>query len=208
MRIRGWYIDGFGTLCDLRVENLPDGMTVFFGPNEAGKSTLLGFLRGVLFGYPSGRSREAQYPPLRGGRHGGKIIIEEDGQGPTTVSRYAERRSPLVVSMPGGAQGTEDDLVRICGGADRGLFQQIFAFSLWELQQLHTLQSEGIRDRIFSAGIAGAGRSAGDVIRKLGTEIQQIHVRRGRKTKVAELLRRLNELTDELREEPKSVMRC
>jgi uncharacterized protein YhaN len=200
MKIRGWHIEGFGVFCDHRTENVPDGLTVFLGPNEAGKSTLLAFLRGILFGYPSGRSREPQYPPLRGGRHGGKIVVEVDGQGLITVCRYAERRVPMQVTLADGAAVAEPEFYRLLGGADRGLFQQVFAFGLSDLQQLETLETEGVRDRIFSAGIAGAGRSAGDVLRKLEEEIRALYAPRSRTAKAAELLRRLNDLDSKLGE--------
>ena len=71
MRIDGWQIEGFGIFRDREIRGLSPKLTVFLGPNEAGKSTLLGFLRAVLFGFPSRRSRMPQYPLLRGGRHGG-----------------------------------------------------------------------------------------------------------------------------------------
>ena len=54
MRIRGWSIEGFGRLANFSVVGLPDGLTVLHGANEAGKSTLLEFLRCILFG---GRDR-------------------------------------------------------------------------------------------------------------------------------------------------------
>ena len=41
----------------LRFQSTSPGLHIVFGQNEAGKSTLLGFLRGVLFGFPSRRSR-------------------------------------------------------------------------------------------------------------------------------------------------------
>ena len=200
MKIRGWHIEGFGVFCDHRIENIPDGLTVFLGPNEAGKSTLLAFLRGVLFGYPSGRGREPHYPPLRGGRHGGKITVEVDGPRFVTVCRYAERRVPMQVTLADGTAVAEPEFYRLLGGADRSLFQQIFAFGLSDLQQLETLETEGVRDRIFSAGIAGAGRSAGDVIRKLEEGIKAIYAPRSRTAKAAELLHRLNDLDSKLRE--------
>lgn len=200
MRIRGWHIEGFGVFSDHRIADIPDGLTVFLGPNEAGKSTLLAFLRGALFGYPSGRSRESQYPPLRGGRHGGKIVIDVDGQGLVTVCRYVERRTPMQITLADGTVVTEPEFSRMLGGADRGLFQQIFAFSLSDLQQLETLETQGVRDRIFSAGIAGAGRSAGDVVRKLEEEIKGLYAPRSRTAKAAELLRRLEDLASRLRE--------
>ena len=47
----------------VQFDDLGPGLTVLHGPNEAGKSTLLDFLRGVLFGFPDGRSRRPQRPP-------------------------------------------------------------------------------------------------------------------------------------------------
>ena len=51
MKIVSWSIDGFGVFRDHAGPELPDGITVLHGPNEAGKSTLLAFIRGVLFGF-------------------------------------------------------------------------------------------------------------------------------------------------------------
>ena len=36
MRIKGLHIDGFGVWRELTVEGIPNGMTVFYGRNEAG----------------------------------------------------------------------------------------------------------------------------------------------------------------------------
>jgi hypothetical protein len=40
MRIDGWRVDGFGVFAGASVDDLPPGLTVVSGPNEAGKSTL------------------------------------------------------------------------------------------------------------------------------------------------------------------------
>ena len=45
MRITGLHIDGFGRFADRRFGPLERPVTVFYGPNEAGKSTLLEFIR-------------------------------------------------------------------------------------------------------------------------------------------------------------------
>ena len=52
-------------------------MTVFYGPNEAGKSTLLEFVRRVLFGFPRRSGRVNPYPAMAGGRYGGRIAFED-----------------------------------------------------------------------------------------------------------------------------------
>lgn len=166
MKIRGWSIEGYGTFRDYEIRDLDDGLTVFLGPNEAGKTTLLSFLRGVLFGFPDGRSKEPLYPPLRGGRHLGRVFLANGG-GEYVVERQAGARRFAQVTLPGGGIGAETDLQRLLGGADSKLFRSVFAFSLSELQELSSLTDEGVSEQIFSAGIAGAGRSARSAIKEL-----------------------------------------
>ena len=43
MKVRDIQIDGFGVWSGLSVDSMPEGMTVFYGPNEAGKTTLMQF---------------------------------------------------------------------------------------------------------------------------------------------------------------------
>ncbi len=174
MRIGGWHIDGFGIFHDFEV-SLSDGLTVFLGPNEAGKSTLLGFLRAALFGFPSRRSRAPQYPPLRGGRHGGRLTLCGP-QGDVIVERAAGRKNGLRLN---GCESTDEDLRALLGGSDDSVFASVFAFSLAEMQSLDWLQADQIRERIFSAGIAGAGASARKVIEALEAEATAILRPRG-----------------------------
>ena len=173
MKIRGWSIEGYGVFHDYEVRDLGDGLTVFLGPNEAGKSTLLSFLRGVLFGFPDARSKDPLYPPFRGGRHLGRIFLT-NGTGEYVVERQAGARRVPQVTLPGGGAGGEADLQRLLGGADSKLFRSVFAFGLTELQEFGTLNDEGISDQIFSAGIAGAGRSARDAIRELDARTAEL----------------------------------
>src|SRR5258707_14190353 len=125
MRIGGWHIDGFGIFNDFEV-SLSDGLTVFLGPNEAGKSTLLGFLRAMLFGFPSRRSRAPQYPPLRGGRHGGRLILCGP-QGEVIVERVAARKNGLRLN---GREGMDDELRPRLGGAAANAFASLSALRL------------------------------------------------------------------------------
>ena len=48
MRIKNIDIDGFGVWNGLSIEELSDQATVVYGPNEAGKTTLMQFVRAVL----------------------------------------------------------------------------------------------------------------------------------------------------------------
>ena len=53
MRIQELYLDGFGHFHQRSIGPLSGPVTVFYGPNEAGKSTTLAFIRAILFGFPA-----------------------------------------------------------------------------------------------------------------------------------------------------------
>ena len=197
MRLRGWHVEGFGLLHDFRIGDLSGGLTIVFGPNEAGKTSLLAFIRGVLFGYPDRRQKERQYPPLRGGRHGGRVFVES-GQSTWIVERFA---SPALLSITqsNGSLGSDEDLRRLLGGVDVDLYRNVFAFSLAELQELKSLEVEGVRERIFAAGVVGAGRSARTAIMALAAERAEIGKKRGA-CLINDLRKRVDDLDEKLRQ--------
>jgi uncharacterized protein YhaN len=47
------HINRFGHFLERDIEFPGDGLQIVCGPNEAGKTTLLEFLRGLLFDFPS-----------------------------------------------------------------------------------------------------------------------------------------------------------
>ena len=62
MKITGLHVDGFGVWSELEVDRLNEGVNVLYGPNEAGKTTLLEFVRSVLYGFSPARRK---YSSLR-----------------------------------------------------------------------------------------------------------------------------------------------
>ena len=102
MKIRGWEIDGFGALRDSTVERLPDGLTVVHGANEAGKTTLLEFLRRSLFG-PLSNGAGASYAPLSGGAYRGRLRVEGSDGSYLVARDFAH--SALQVTRPDGSIG-------------------------------------------------------------------------------------------------------
>ncbi|UTW70060.1 AAA family ATPase [Anaerobacillus sp. HL2] len=59
-----------------RIELLKDPIHIFLGENEAGKSTIMAFIRSVLFGFPTKLQSELRYEPRLGGRYGGSLTLE------------------------------------------------------------------------------------------------------------------------------------
>jgi uncharacterized protein YhaN len=86
LKIERLHIDGFGPFANQSFGPFNRRLTVVLGSNEAGKSTLLAFIRTILFGFPA-RERAKFYPALNGGRHGGRIVALSDEGDEYTIAR-------------------------------------------------------------------------------------------------------------------------
>ena len=71
MEIKEIQIDRFGFFLNKSVKGLSPGLNVIYGPNEFGKTTLLEFIRRMLYGFPRKVSKINQYKPVNGGQAGG-----------------------------------------------------------------------------------------------------------------------------------------
>ena len=85
MRIVNLDVDGYGVWSGLKIERLAETLNVFHGPNEAGKTTLLQFIRSVLYGFSPERQR--YLPPAQGGLAGGALDVLSP-HGPFQISRH------------------------------------------------------------------------------------------------------------------------
>ena len=153
-------IDGFGMFHDC---HLPDqgefapGLVVVSGPNESGKSTLLAFLRRVLYGFPVAQKRENPYPPLAGGRHGGRALLSDETDKRIWVERFSgSKGGPVRIYEDGGAELAAAALSGLLAHIPREVYHGVFAFGLSELASLDALDAEGIRERIYTAGLGTA----------------------------------------------------
>ena len=198
MKILGMHVDGFGTLSDLDIDDISPTLSIVCGPNEAGKSTLLDFVRTMLFGFPDRRSRQPQREPLRGGRHGGVLRILDDAGTEWSLERYADIRQPKLSSNDGRIGG-EAELRSILGHADVGIFRSVFAFGLGELGSLAALEEDEVRDLIFTAGVLGAGKSATAALKAL-EERRSALVRLRSSARANDLQKKLEAAEHDLRE--------
>ncbi|MFD1776279.1 AAA family ATPase [Paenibacillus rhizophilus] len=208
MRIQRLEIGGFGRLHSRELE-LASGLTVLYGPNEAGKSTLLQFIRAMLFGIPGRNYPAERLEPVHGGLHGG-ILTARDAKGNAwSIRRYSGGteggkgdRLKITVS---GINGTVEELGQdelekmLLGGVSRTMFRQLFAVSLDELQELGTLQSEEMNSYLFHAGIGGGG----DILRaerRLQQEADKLYKPRGKTQEAAKILQSIEKLERQITE--------
>jgi len=178
VKITDLQVDGFGVWTNLSIENLNDRMTVFFGRNEAGKTTLMQFVRTVLYGFSV--DRRARYmPPVRGGRPGGGLGVQHaEGeyliQRRTKLTDSPETLGETLVSASNGAVQGNHFLASLLGGIDEDIFNNVFAVGLREIQELGTLDSTEAADQLYKL-TSGLDRvSLVDVMRELQRSQQRI----------------------------------
>ncbi|MCI0334307.1 MAG: AAA family ATPase [Planctomycetes bacterium] len=202
MKISDLKIDGFGVWRDLSLRGLSPELTVFYGPNEAGKSTLMQFMRSVLYGVSPAR-REKYLPPVVGGRPGGWLkVLGHDGA--LTISRYADRGPTdvgkvTVTTADGQEQG--DRLLReALEHVDEPTYNNIFAVGLREVQELNTLSDTAAAQWLYRL-TSGLDRiSLYDVIHMLaGTQLRLLNSPE-EKSEIRTLVSRQEQLRGELDE--------
>lgn len=216
MRIERLQIHGFGRMKDQDlITHAP--ITVLFGPNEAGKSTILQFVRAMLFGIPSRSYPTERYEPLSGGVHGGVLTAIDGDDCKWTISRFTtsidgggtNRGEKVSITKTDGEglveQQTQQDMERMfLGGMSREMFNQLFAISLTELQEIRSLQSDEMSSYLFHAGIGGGGEIV-RAERKLGQDMEKLYKPKGRVQESAKVLQSMEKLEKQIVESRSSL---
>jgi uncharacterized protein YhaN len=204
VRITDVRIDGFGVWTDLKVEALNDGLTVFYGANEAGKTTLMQFIRTIFYGFSP--SRRVRYtPPVHGGRPGGSVTIVAPN-GKFTVTRHATRidandsTGHLVVTADDGAVHGQLTLNHLMGGVDEHIYSNIFAIGLRELQELSALNDSAAADQIYKLTTGLDRVSIIDVMREMESSRERLLSPGEKTSKIIRLLQRKERLEREVEE--------
>jgi uncharacterized protein YhaN len=202
MKITDITIDGFGVWRDLSLRGLSPELTVFYGPNEAGKSTLMQFMRSVLYGVSDDR-RQRYLPPVMGGRPGGSLKVQGDN-GPLTISRYADRGPTdvgkvTVITADGEEQG--DRLLReALEHVDEPTYNNIFAVGIREVQELGSLSDTAAAQWLYRL-TSGLDRiSLYDVIHMIEGTRKRLLSSAAEKSEIRTLLGRREQLRGELDE--------
>ncbi|MEC7407521.1 MAG: AAA family ATPase [Planctomycetota bacterium] len=152
MKIKEIQIDGFGVWTGLSVDALSDGMTLFYGPNEAGKTTLMQFIRSMFYGYSKERQNR-YFPPVFGGKPGGAILASGAG------GDYRICRNPcsepgrsgdlLTITNEEGNPERQHRLTSLLGQVDEAIFSNVFAIGIRELQELSSLDGTQAADELY-----------------------------------------------------------
>ncbi len=177
MRLLRFDILAYGHFTDhhLDFSEKQPGLHLIYGDNQAGKSTTLRAIRGLFFGIEQ-QSRDTFLHEGKKLRLGAEL--EADGEAMYVVRRKGRKDTLLDAA---GAPLDETRLRQWLGGADQGLFDQLFGLDHESLRQgAHALLDGegGAADTLFSAG-AGTGSVRG-LLRELRAEADELFTSKSR----------------------------
>ena len=164
MQITDIEIARFGVWRDLTLPLAGPGLNLLYGPNEAGKTTLMRFVRGVLYGYEpfsthGFRARSGRADGTAG--WDGTIYAEIDGA-PHVLRRACEPggdpRGTLTVTDPDGERHGEEWLHARLGGLSEAMYRNVYALGIYELQELATLEHADVAAHVHGVSLGPAGR--------------------------------------------------
>ena len=210
MRILKIEIEEFGKLCD-RLFLLGEGMNLIEGANESGKSTLLAFIRFVLYGFPrkggaDGEEREKRLS-WHTGRAAGRLVLRTQTgdyavfrsvvrQGNAARENFAETLS--VTALAGGEEVFLDGMTP--GEYFLGLPAALYDSTLCLRQSDAARVSEpGVSEAVSEMLFTGStGVSADAAIEKLRAARRELQHQKGRGGRIAELADRITVAQDTL----------
>jgi uncharacterized protein YhaN len=179
----------FGSFEDERIDLSGDGpvLHVIYGPNEAGKSTALRAITGLLYGVAE-RTSDAYLHDTKALRVGGRLTFA--GQELEVVRRKGRKNTLLDKA---GAPTDEAKLSRALGGVSREQFLTMFGLdhrTLREGARALLRGDGGLGESLFDAGGA---QGVGEVLAELRAEAEALFKPRGQNQPIAEALRSYRE---------------
>jgi len=170
-------------------------LELVFGANEAGKSTALRAVRGLLFGIPEQTGDAHRYPAS-------ELAIEaslSDDRGEAVFLRRRRKRKDSLRDRDD-TPLAEDTLGRLLGGIDAAAYERLFAFDHERLALSAEEMLKGKGDVGEALFAAGAGNSAvGAVLRELAEQAAEIFTPLARTRPLNVLIKDYRALQAELR---------
>ncbi|MGD9645501.1 MAG: AAA family ATPase [Pirellulales bacterium] len=198
MKFRRLTIDRFGVWQSLELGPLDEGLNAFYGANETGKSTLLEFIRGLLFGF--GAAKRQRFAPADPGLAWGGSAELATTAGGALLSRPVvdgaahehQLRNLNGESLP------PDFLKRVLGSVDEVVFERVFAIGLRELQELATLDETEAAAALYRLTTGVDRISLAEVVQELAASRERLLPTDTRHGQIDELLAQREQLLTEL----------
>lgn len=152
------HVDRFGTLNDLSLNHLSDRITVYWGPNGGGKTTLVQFLRGVLFGL----NRSGLTHSNRSQTEGGAMCIRTPSSGTRRLQRTRLSNGEESFRVLDGTQGLTGVAQHnhIPGWISEDVFREVFTVGYEEADRFELLTRLSLENSVGSSPVDAEIRAA------------------------------------------------
>lgn len=198
MRLLDLNIENYGVYTARHFDFSGPGFRLIYGPNEAGKTTLLQLIREALFGFPhvspyvfenhTGKLAATVRMEMRNGRR--VRFRRQKGSKNTVTGEVETTRQPV----------DDESLNDLLGRAGGPLFEHVFGFSLTELSAGEkSLQHANLTEALYGSGVGGLAGFQ-QLQQSLQDEHQKLFSPRGRKPLVNRLLASIADRSRMLRE--------
>ncbi|MEW6113247.1 MAG: AAA family ATPase [Thermodesulfobacteriota bacterium] len=200
MWIKRIHIACFGGSQDLAIDGFGPGMNVVVGPNEAGKSTVAEFVRGMLFGFRRRNARNNVYESPDGlPRSGWLTVSATDGRRYRIQRKEAPKRREGILAVYD-ENGTLLDPALIPAidlDASNTYGERLFAF---DLDALRDLDRDALRGRIVGTSLGSPKVNPPEIVRRINLKMKALTTRAGRDFgSLPAVLARLHEVQRELK---------
>ncbi|WP_299145159.1 AAA family ATPase [uncultured Dialister sp.] len=183
MKITDLQLQQYGIYHDASWQPSQTSLNIVMGENESGKTTMLRFIRDMLFGYGRGKWQ---------GRKGNMGFVRSDGQ----FYRVFRNEKEQWFENANHVKFTEDLPAAWWHGLNRSIYEKIFAVGLEDLQGASFLANATVRSRFFML-------QGGDKLANAKAELEEA---KGKLfTSSAQGKRKINQLASDLEEAEKEL---
>lgn len=195
MYIKRLTIYGFGQWVDHTL-TLKEPLTLFYGKNESGKSTLRHFILFMLFGFPP--KKRKFYMPKNSGKLGGRLTIVDESIGEFTIERIeGQQQAKATCYLPNGIMKDETWLKERLKGVNLAVYESIYSFSATDLVGLEQMDAKELGDVILSIGLSGSKRIY-TLEKQLNDRLGELFKRYGKKPTINQHVEKLTNLQKQL----------
>jgi len=205
MRVNRILVESYGEKSDEKLDFSQGNLRLIYGRNEAGKSTLLNFVRDALFGLRDEKNRTSLFGEAV---VGGTIEFQlRDGRAGKVVRKWSrvgnKSEDEFFASIRNLRTDSDDVLDReafqsLLGGANRDLFARYFGFTYQELASGGALLDKESLDRLVYGMILGGAERLEEVKKATSKRCEEFFLPRGQR-KINEAIKRLQGAKKELR---------
>ncbi|MCC9609352.1 AAA family ATPase [Blastopirellula sp. JC732] len=198
MKIQAIQSENFGVFADRRFD-FGDRLQIIYGPNEAGKSTLLQLIREAIFGF------KVRNPYAFG--DSGKMAVEVGASLADDRELQFRRTKSTKSALTGQFVGSDETFdeatwINLLGGMEQSAYEQLFGFSLTELASGEAgLKAASLDEALYGGSLGGLGQLQ-TLKKTLETEGNALFLPSGRKPRINELLGQIKDARQRLRNAP------